>query len=123
MILQISTFQIRPGISVVQLKGSVHAGTDCRKLEQQVEGVIQEKTQRIILDLTHVTHIDSSAIGSIVRCLMNAKKIGGTIRIAGVKGMLEGTLKLTKVDKLFEIYPTPEAAAENFETPGQPATT
>jgi anti-anti-sigma regulatory factor len=46
------------------------------------------------------------------------KKSGGRLRLAGIKGMLEGTLKLTKVDKLVEIFPTAAAAAENFALPG-----
>ena len=61
----------------------------------------------------------SSAIGSLVRSHTELKKSGGALRLAGVKGMLEGALKMTKVDKLIQIFPTAPAAAENFPLAGQ----
>jgi anti-anti-sigma factor len=78
------------------------------------------KMTLVIFDFTHISHIDSSAIGSLVRSHMQLKKSGGVLRLAGVRGMLDGTLKLTKVDKLVEIFPTAAAAAENF-APGSAA--
>ena len=118
MILHLSKHQIKPGITVIEMKGSIHAGTDCRRLEQETATLIADKVNRVIFDFTHITHIDSSAIGSLVRSHGELKKAGGSLRLAGVKGMLEGTLKMTKVDKLVEIFPTAPAAAENFGTPG-----
>jgi anti-sigma B factor antagonist len=117
VILLMTKRQIQPGLTVVELKGSVHAGTDCRRVEQQVDSLIRANELRVILDLSQVTHIDSAAIGSVVRCLSQLKKFGGSLRLAGVKGMIEGTLKLTKVDKLIQIYSTASEAAQDFPAP------
>jgi anti-anti-sigma factor len=114
MILHLAKHQIKPGITVIEMKGSIHAGTDCRRLENETAALIADKVNRVIFDFTHITHIDSSAIGSLVRSHTELKKAGGSLRLAGVKGMLEGTLKMTKVDKLVDIFPTAPAAAENF---------
>lgn len=121
MILHLAKHQLRPGVTVIELKGSIHAGTDCRRLELELENQISAKAALVIFDFTHITHIDSSAIGSLVRSYTQMKKSGGLLRLAGVKGMLEGTLKLTKVDKLIEVFPTAPAAAENFVAPGSGA--
>lgn len=121
MILHLAKHQLRPGVTVIELKGSIHAGTDCRRLELELENLISAKAALVIFDFTHITHIDSSAIGSLVRSYTQMKKSGGLLRLAGVKGMLEGTLKLTKVDKLIEVFPTAPAAAENFAAPGSGA--
>jgi anti-sigma B factor antagonist len=120
MILHLAKHELKPGITVIEMKGSIHAGTDCRRLELEVENLIAVKTALVIFDFTHISHIDSSAIGSLVRSYTQVKKSGGLLRLAGIKGMLEGTLKLTKVDKLVEIFPTAPAAAENF-VPGTAA--
>lgn len=117
MILHLAKHQLRPGVTVIELKGSIHAGTDCRRLELELENQISAKAALVIFDFTQITHIDSSAIGSLVRSYTQMKKSGGLLRLAGVKGMLEGTLKLTKVDKLIEVFPTAPAAAENFVAP------
>jgi anti-anti-sigma factor len=118
MILFLAKHELKPGVTVIEMKGSIHAGTDCRRLELEVDQLIGAKTALVILDFSHISHIDSSAIGSLVRCHSLVKKSGGVMRLAGVKGMLDGTLKLTKVDKLVEIFPTAPAAAENFTAPG-----
>jgi anti-sigma B factor antagonist len=117
VILLMTKRQIQPGLTVVELKGSVHAGTDCRRVEQEVDSLIRAHELRVILDLSQVTHIDSAAIGSVVRCLSQLKKFGGSLRLAGVKGMIEGTLKMTKVDKLIQIYSTASEAAQDFPAP------
>ena len=121
MILHLAKHQLKPGVTVIVLKGSIHAGTDCRRLELEVDKLIEVKTALVIFDFGQITHIDSSAIGSLVRSYTQLKKSGGLLRLAGIKGMLEGTLKLTKVDKLIEVFPTAAAAAENFVVPGSGA--
>ncbi len=118
MILHLAKREIKPGVTSIEMKGSIHAGTDCKRLELEVENLIAAKTALVILDFTEISHIDSSAIGSLVRSYTQLKKSGGLLRLAGAKGMLEGALKLTKVDKLIENFPTPAAAAENFVAPG-----
>src|SRR3974377_1411203 len=99
MILHLAKHQLKPGVTVIVLKGSIHAGTDCRRLELEGDKLIEVKTALVIFDFGQITHIDSSAIGSLVRSYTQLKKSGGLLRLAGIKGMLEGTLKLTKVDK------------------------
>jgi len=112
MIIAASKDSPKPGVTVLHLKGSVHSGPDCRRLEQEVEQLAGSSTL-VILDLSEVTHVDSSAIGSIVRCFTKLKSSGGKLRLAGCAGMIELSLKLTRLDKVLEIFPTTAAAAEN----------
>ena len=113
MILHMKKAQLN-GVTVLDMKGSIHAGPDCRQIEQETESLIRDNHLRVIFDLTHVTHIDSSAIGSIVRCLTRLKTHKGMLRIAGATGMIEHSFKLTQLHKIFEMYPTAAAAAENL---------
>jgi anti-anti-sigma factor len=102
----------KPGVDVVHIRGSIHAGPDCRRLEQEVEQLAGAKHRFVILDLADVTHIDSAAIGSIVRCLARMKDSGGNLCLAGCGGMIVSSLKLTRLDKVVEIFPTAAAAAD-----------
>lgn len=112
MILLLDKTSPKPGIAVVHIKGSIHSGPDCRRVEQEVEQLIGAKHDFVILDLSEVTHIDSAAIGSIVRCLTRMKESGGNLCLAGCAGMIEASLKLTRLDKVLEVFPTAAAAAE-----------
>ncbi len=58
--------------------------------------------------------LDSAAIGSIIRCWTSLKRSHGDLRLAGASGMLEGSLKMTKVDRVISLFPTVTAASENF---------
>jgi anti-anti-sigma factor len=108
----------KQGLTVLRMQGSINSGPDCRRLEQETETLIGAKQTFVIFDLSDVTHIDSSAIGSIVRCYSRLKTAGGLLRLAGCTGMIDASIRLTQLDRVLELYPTASAAAENFP-PGQ----
>jgi anti-anti-sigma factor len=114
VILHFTKASPKPGVAVLHFRGSIHSGPDCRRVEQETEILIGAKETFVIFDLTHVTHIDSSAIGSIVRCFSRLKTSGGYLRLAGCSGMIESSIKLTQLHKVLELYPTAAAAAENY---------
>ncbi len=106
MILEITKGQIKDGIAVLTLRGSIHTGPDCRRVEKEVEDLLRG---------------NSAAIGTVVRCYSKLKNAGGMLRLAGCNGMIDSSLKLTKVDKVIGIFPTADAAAEDFPLPKSPA--
>ena len=112
MILLLNKTNPKQGVTVLQMKGSIHSGPDCRRVEQEVEQLIGANNRFVILDLAEVTHIDSAAIGSIVRCFAKMKDSGGKLYLAGCAGMIEASIKLTKLDKVLEMFPTAAAATE-----------
>ena len=118
MILQFTTRQIEPGLTTLIIKGSIHCGPECMRLEKQVEELIGSRETRVIFDMTGVTHMDSAAIGALVRCLTRLKKAGGGLRMACAQPMVDYSLKLTKLDKLMPNYQSVEAAAAGFTPAG-----
>jgi anti-sigma B factor antagonist len=85
-----------------------------------VEEIIRRHETCAIFDLSGVSFIDSSGVGTVVRCLTKLKKLGGTLRLTGVKGMVEGVLKLTQVDRVLEIYPTALEASQDLPPVSNP---
>jgi anti-sigma B factor antagonist len=106
--------QIEPGVVVLEMTGSIRIGPNCQQIEQAVEDLIRRQETRVIFDLSGVPFIDSSGIGTLVRCLAKLKELGGTLRLTGVKGMVEGAFKLTQLDRVFEIYPTAAEALRDL---------
>jgi anti-anti-sigma factor len=121
VILHLYKSSPKQGVTVIQMKGSIHTGQDCRRVEDETETLISAKEKFVIFDLTEVCHIDSAAIGSIVRCFSRLKASGGHLRLAGCTGMIEKSLKLTQLHKVLEMYPTAAAAAEHFPHKHPPA--
>jgi anti-sigma B factor antagonist len=109
--LQVTRREHSPAVTVLELAGSIHLGPDCHRLQEEFENLAPGSEKRFVLDLSGVSHVDSAAIGSIVRCFSLVKRSGGTLCIAGAKGMVESSLKLTQIDKVIKLYPTAAAAA------------
>ena len=114
MILHINKATPKQGVTVMHMQGSIHTGPDCRRLEQETDLLIGSKENFVVFDFTNVTHIDSAAIGTMVRCYSKLKNSGGFLRLAGCTGMIEHSIKLTQLHKILEIYPNSTAALENY---------
>jgi anti-sigma B factor antagonist len=106
--------ELSPGVAVLELRGQLQMGVECKRLELAVDQLLSEKRTRVVFDLTHVTKLDSGGLGKVVNCLSRLKAAGGSLRLAGVSGMVAGILKLTKVDRLVKVYPTAVEAAKDF---------
>jgi anti-anti-sigma factor len=110
----LSKKEIKPEIWVFELSGRVQMGPDCKRVDQEVEDHIAKNETRIILDMAGVDHIDSAFVGQIVKSFSRLTKSGGSLRLAAVKGMVEGVLNMTQLNRIIRIYPTALAASEDF---------
>jgi anti-sigma B factor antagonist len=81
--------------------------------------LIGSSENRVIFDMTGVTHMDSAAIGALVRCLTKLKKAGGGLRMAGAQPMVDYSLKLTKLDRLIPNFKSVGEAATGFSSSAQ----
>lgn len=82
------------------------AATDFKK---KINEWIDAGNRRIVLNLSQVDFIDSSGLGAIISGL---KKIGndGDLVICMVKETVMSLFRLTRMDRVFDIFPSEEAA-------------
>src|SRR5271155_875608 len=104
--LEIQTKHLQPDIVVLEITGRITIGRDCQHLEWATENLVREKQKKIILDLTKVTHIDSTGIGIIVMSAGQIKEAGGQLRLAGAIEHVDQVLKMTNIDKIVALNPT-----------------
>lgn len=64
----------------------------------------------VFVDLSAVTYIDSSGVASLVEGFQTAKTNGQRFALVGVSDAALAVLKLARLDQVFEISPTLEAA-------------
>ena len=120
--MEITRKELNPGVVTLELKGPLQMGVECKRLEIAVDELLRENRTRVVLDLSAVSKLDSGGLGKIVNCLSRLKVAGGTLRLAGVTGMIEGILRLTQVDRLMKVYPTALEASESFSDAQPPST-
>jgi anti-sigma B factor antagonist len=112
--LEIQSKQLQPEVDVLEMTGRITIGRDCQHLEWAIEALVKEKRKKIILDLTGVTHIDSTGIGIIVMSAGQVKIAGGELRVAGAAEHVKQVLKMTNIDKIVALHPTAKEAAAGF---------
>lgn len=101
-------------VRVINLEGKVRMGESVDRFRAAVEDSLQNGHARIVVDFSHVTMLDSSGIGVLVRSLTLAKQKGGTIKICGAGPNVAQSLKVTGVVRLFESFPDAFAARDSF---------
>jgi anti-sigma B factor antagonist len=109
-----------PGITVLDISGNIRMGADCQRLAVETEQLITRQALRVIFDFSQLDYLDSAAIGTLVNCLTKLRRAGGDLRLAGLKPMVAGVFKLTKIDTIIKIFPSVAAAAQDFPAPSAP---
>jgi anti-sigma B factor antagonist len=79
------------------------------ELKHQIAQLLDDGATRIVLDLSQVTFMDSSSLGALVSLL---KMVGnrGDLIIAGAKGIVADLFKLTRMDRVFRMADSVDAA-------------
>lgn len=81
------------------------------QFKERVAEFVNQGHKAILLDMNAVDFIDSSGLGAIVSCL---KILGlkGQISLCNLTAPVQAMFKLTRMEKVFPIYPTEEQALE-----------
>ena len=110
MNLTIEHKQMDPGASLITLRGKLLLGPECKQLEALVPELLASGNKTLVFDLSEVTHIDSTGIGRFIDTYGRVKKAGGEMRLAGASGVVRESFRITRLDTVFPLYPTVEAA-------------
>lgn len=77
------------------------------KNKANFENVIdQAHGSDMVLDLAKLEYMDSAGLGSLLKSYVAAQKYGGRVILAGVLPRVRDLLQLTKIEPLFQIFPT-----------------
>jgi anti-sigma B factor antagonist len=71
-------------------------------LRAQVKELTDNGINRIIIDLSNVSFMDSSGLGTIVS-ILKMLGAGGDLVIAGASGVVADLFKLTRMDRVFRM--------------------
>ena len=80
---------------------------------------LENGEKELILDLTEVRFVDSSGLGALLSGHKNAGLREGRFALTGVQSRVQSMFELTRLTRVFEIYPGVEDALANRagETP------
>lgn len=105
--------------SLIDVTGSL-TFLESTALRQAIAGLLAEKRNDIVLNLSGLEYLDSSGIGELVRNYLTVVKSGGSLKVVGLSDKIEDILKITQLYKVFPEFPSEQAALDSFPTKAGP---
>ncbi len=106
MPLKVDHSSLESGIEVLKLAGSLTLGREAQHFEWTVEELIKKGQNKIVVDLTEISFVDSAGIGILVGCHGKVSSVDGQFRLAGVIDRVRNVLRVTRVDSILKMDAT-----------------
>jgi anti-sigma B factor antagonist len=90
-----------PDVQQIQLEGEFDISMTGPLREQWDALIRDERPERIVIDLSRVTFIDSTGLGLLVRVLKAQRAHGGDVLVRGAVPRVMKVLSLTGLDAVF----------------------
>jgi len=80
----------------------------------ELERLVDQGTKKIIVDCSNLEYVSSYGIGVLIGLHRKLAKKGGDVKFAAIRSAVIQILSLTRIDRLFDIYPDVEQARLAF---------
>ncbi len=100
-------------VVVKQLPETVSA-QQAQAFFHELAPALETDRPRLVFDFTGVRHFDSAGVELLLRCMEEAMKRNGDLKLAALSPQLSVILQMTRVDRLFEIFDNCNDAVESF---------
>ncbi len=111
--LEVSTRQAQD-VVIVSIVGDVdlYSSPEVRNV---IISLVDQKTKKILIDLSRVSYMDSSGVATLVEGLQLTGKYKGKFALFGLEASVKEVFELSRLDKVFEIYPDENTALESLK--------
>lgn len=105
---------IEDGIVVVEVGGRLDEAS-CQYFLECMQSLIEEGHQRIVVDASELGYVSSIGLGMLIRGQSRLRTRGGEMHLADLQGAVSDVLRVTHLDRLFDIHPTVEDAVAKMQ--------
>jgi len=109
-----STSRTVDGIEIIKLDGKITIGAGDQQLREVIGNAINAGRNKILLDMSGVTTIDSSGIGELVGSYTTVTNRGGKLKLLHLPAKLNELLHVTQLITVFEVYENEPEAVKSF---------
>ncbi len=101
-------------VVVIKLQGEMVGGPDASLLSEKLHDLIAEEKLKIAVDMSDVRWMNSSGLGILIGGLNTMRNAQGDLKLFGVTEKPRHLLKITQLDKVFDICESEDKAIEKF---------
>lgn len=109
-----ATTRTADGVEIISLQGKITIGAGDTQLREVITNAVNEGKNKILLDLSGVTTIDSSGIGELVGSFTTVTNRGGKLKLLHLPAKLNELLHVTQLITVFEVYEDEQEAIKSF---------
>lgn len=102
------------GIAVVQIDGRLVSGVGDIALRDTINQLLAEDQHKIVIDLSRVSHMDSSGVGELVASRKICRRFGSALRVVRGGESVERVLHISQILPLFRFHETLDDAVEEL---------
>ena len=106
--------QDRP--NVLQLEGDIDLHVS-PVVTESLNAMIKKKPERIVIDLSRATYIDSAGVAALILAMQEVEAYGGKFFLAGLQETLSSIFESSRLERIFQIFPDVDAALAASEHP------
>ena len=109
-----ATSRTAEDVEIISLHGKITIGSGDTQLREVITNAVNAGKNKILLDLSGVTTIDSSGIGELVGSYTTATNRGGKLKLLHLPAKLNELLHVTQLITVFEVYENEAEAIASF---------
>jgi len=99
--------QHRP--NVLPLKGDIDLHVS-PEVTESLDAMIKKKPERIVIDLSRATYIDSAGMAALILAMQEVEAYGGKFFLSGLQETTRSIFEISRLDGIFRIFPNVDAA-------------
>jgi len=95
---------------LISLKGNLMSKEPVQPLLDEIDFLFSEGLKKIIIDLTDMQYMNSTGLSVLINIFTKARSKGGDVIIASIPKKINELLIITKLNSIFNIEETVDAA-------------
>jgi len=113
--MSVRSSTLENSIGLIEASGSLIGGDETEKLRRTVVDFTARDYNKLLIDLSGVTYLNSTAIGVLVAAHTTYSKKGWQIKLCGINKNIDSIFVITRLALVFDVHETRQDAIKSFK--------
>jgi anti-sigma B factor antagonist len=100
--------------AILEIEGKLSLGPSVDEFRAKWTDAVATGSRDLVVNMARVPMVDSSGIGSLIRCHSAVTAKGGKLKLVAVGDVVRQSFKVTRLDRVFEFHESEAAALSNL---------
>ncbi|HET9131664.1 MAG TPA: STAS domain-containing protein [Terriglobia bacterium] len=106
--------RMQDGVAVLALVGNFVGETESSLFQEKKFALLEAGRNRIVLDMSGLTMINSAGLGSLIAALVSTRDRGGDLRLAALTKSVAYIIEKVHLDTTLKVFESVDGAVGSF---------